>query len=152
MKQRMLVGAGGVAALSVLVAACNGYNNNPNVGPTYCGNPAHIVLVYPAPNATGVPNTIGIIYVAAPQSLGSSTTYALALLGPAGSGENTNPFTAVAASAVPTPSASPSFSNPHYYQSTLTAPLSPSTEYAVQFNDTANFCTPNVSLGDFTTQ
>jgi hypothetical protein len=150
MKKRMLLGAGSVAALSSLVAACGGYNNN--LGPAYCGNPAHIALIYPAPGATAVPNTISVIYVAAPQSLGTSTTYGLALLGPAGYVQNTNTFTAVSASAVPSPAASPGFGNPHYYQSSLVAPLSPTTEYSVDFNDTANFCTPNVSLGDFTTR
>jgi hypothetical protein len=152
MKKRMLLGAGGIAALSVLVAACGGNNNN-NLGPTYCGNPARLVLIYPAPGATSVPVGTNAVYVAAPQSLGPSTTYDLAVLGPGGSGSNTNTFSSVSASAVPSPAASPGFANPHYYVSApIGFPLSPATEYAVYFNDTANFCTPNVVLGNFTTQ
>jgi hypothetical protein len=150
MNKRMLLGGAAIAALAFLLAACGGGYGGVS-GPAYCGNPSNIVLAYPAPGATAVPNTLAKIYVAAPIGLGSSTSYALYLLGPGGGFEYTNPFTAVAASAVPTPAATPGFANPQYYVSTLTAALSPATEYAVYFNDTANGCTPNVSLGSFTT-
>jgi hypothetical protein len=150
MNKRMLFAGGGVLAFAVLAAGCGGYNNN--YGPTYCGNPSHIVLIYPAPGASAIPSTIGAVYVAAPIGLGGSTSYGATIVGPGGGSENTNTFTSVQQSAIPTPAATPSFSNPHYYQATLTAPLAPATEFEVYFNDTANFCQPNVALGGFTTQ
>ena len=112
-----------------------------------------MVLVYPAPGATAVPDGTSALYAAAPSPLPTGNQYDVDLQGPPAYGaQYTATFTHVAASAVPSPAASPGFANPVYYETQLAASLSSATTFAAYFNDQGSNCVPSASLGTFSTQ
>jgi hypothetical protein len=144
------------AAFALLVgaaslAACNGNNSSTPGG---CGAPSgKVALVYPAPNATGIPDNFpGVIFGA---SVGLGGNYQ-ALLQP-----TTLPLgnfiglgTVVTWSQpLPTPYQTPSFSNPLYQISSFAGqnPLSSGTTYEIFLNDSGSNCNPTFQ-GQFTAQ
>lgn len=148
-------------ALSVLVVvglvACNGGGGNtivtPTPGPT-CAPGTTVQLVYPIPGATGVPDSPQQIVFAAASPLPASYN---AVLNNANTLNGNQAYTAatvkvIAASQVPTPSATPSFANPTYESVTLLSGFTSAQTIYVWLNDTANNCTPLGPVGSFTTQ
>lgn len=139
-----IVGAG------VVVAACNTNNNSV---PGNCGSPSgvsQIVLVYPAPGATGVPDSIPHVIVGATSSIPQG--WGVTALSTVGQAANGVAFT-TPPSPLPTPNQLPTFANPTYYDSPINAspPFAGST-VAILLNNVSSDCVPNVQIGTFTTQ
>jgi len=135
----------GVAAL-VACNSSNAINSVPN-----CGAPSgKVVLVYPAPNSTGIPDNFpGVIFGS---SSGLASSYQ-ALLLPAGNSQFV-PLESVAAapSPLPSPYQTPSFANPVYQESASGGVTLPSgTSVQVFLNDQNSNCSPAL-LGAFTSQ
>jgi len=109
--------------------------------------------VYPAPNATGVPDTFQQIIVAVSSPLPSSwdavVQYNDPVFGlqsrPGGNVVTVNP-------PFPTPNATPPFANPVYQSSSFTNIVFPAnTQISVFLNDLNSVCTPT-SVSSFKTQ
>lgn len=151
MNKRMVWGFAATALLGLTLSACNGGSNNNNIfNPGKCTPPATTVMVYPIPGATGVPDETQTIYVASQSGQLANGSYGTAIAPPnGGSTYNGGNFVKVAAGAVPSPAASPGFSNPVYYASSIGG-LSAGSTYAIGFNQNVN-CVP-VNLGSFTTK
>ncbi|HTU71374.1 MAG TPA: hypothetical protein VMF11_13775 [Candidatus Baltobacteraceae bacterium] len=152
---RNLIAGSAFAVFAVAIAACGGGGTTiqaPTPGPT-CSPGEAVQMVYPIPGATGVtdnpqqfvfavasplPNTWNA-YINTSDSLsGSVQTYA---------GMETIP-----ASNVPSPSATPSISNPYYQSITLTGGFSSGETIYVWLNNESSNCTPLGPVGSFTTQ
>ncbi|MGH7728912.1 MAG: hypothetical protein ACREM2_08985 [Vulcanimicrobiaceae bacterium] len=141
------VGALGVAAL----AACGG-NSNPNSANLPCGAPqGQVVVAYPAPSSTGIPDNFQGVIFASTNGLSGSYSAALAANG-SSQGILLQNVSAVSPP-FPTPFASPSFANPVYQESSYfgNSPLSAATTYGVYLNDQNSNCTPTL-LSTFTSQ
>ncbi len=149
----------GLIFVGAVLAACgpsfNGHGGPPPGAGTDCTPPANAVLVYPAPNATNVPATISAIYVALPSPLPNPGFYDVELTGPPTYGSVLEEaFVSVSASAVPTPNATPTYSNAQYYESSLSSTLTTGSAFNVYWNQ-FNACTTGTSasfLGSFTTE
>lgn len=155
MTQRSLLG---LIVVAVALAACGPYYSHgvpPGFG-TDCIPPTGAVLVYPAPNATNVPDNTNAIYIALPSPLPNAGAYDVALTGPPSYGTVLeNGFVSVSASAVPTPNATPTYASPQYYESTLRSTLTAASAFAVYWNQANSACNTGTSasfLGSFTTQ
>jgi hypothetical protein len=152
MMKRFLFSSVAAAAASIaLLAGCNSNNNPPAPGPT-CSPPngTQSQLVYPAPNATAVPDAFGQIIIGSTAALPNSwNVVAVTALSPSGVGGGrvqnaTPPF--------PTPNATPSFANPVYQSSSFSGGTFPGEVVTVYLNNTSSNCTPLGPLGSFTTQ
>jgi len=122
-------------------------------------------LVYPAPNSTGVSTSLAQVVVATsgtlPTTWTSNNGWDIELnYTPAGAYPGYAlgaEFTTTSYSAVPTPNATPSFSNPTYWQSTFSyasnanTPLPPGTLITATMNNLNSNCYPGVTIGTFTT-
>jgi hypothetical protein len=141
----------GCSVLAAMVlAGCNG-NNSSNPG--QCNPPGGIstVLVYPAPNATGIPDNFGVVVFGSTRPLPASfqayvvndTTQNSVYYNPLGTPPNP----------LPTPDALPAFANPAYQSSGNpgTSFVSGST-ITVYLNDTSSNCVPTLNLGSFRVQ
>jgi hypothetical protein len=148
--RRLLFGALGAGAL--LLAACNtGGGSVTNPGP--CGPPvgSSVVLVYPAPGATAVPDNFGLVV------LGSTTTLPTSYQAYVYNTTTNNGFlfnaVSIPPNPLPTPNATPSFANPIYQASG-----NPGTTFVagstinVYLNNANSTCVPQNSLGSFTVQ
>jgi hypothetical protein len=144
-------------ALTLLAAAiltgCNNNNgiyNPPGTG-TNCGNPPNsLQVVYPIPGAKHVNPNITAIYVATNGTLPSGNSYNFFLNYSQGQ-QYTGNFTQISASSLPSPHATPTFSNPIYYATPLQYPLGPIQGVQVFWNDGGTGCTPNVIVSTFAT-
>jgi hypothetical protein len=140
--------ASGVTAL----AACSGNPNNYNSANLACGAPTgQVALAYPAPGATGIPDNFAGIVFASTNGLTSSYQ---AVVVPAGSSQGTQlaPI-ASAPSPLPSPYATPSFTNPVYQESASDGYILPAaTQISVYLNDLNSNCQPEKLLGTFTSQ
>ncbi|HEV3152327.1 MAG TPA: hypothetical protein VGZ02_00830 [Candidatus Baltobacteraceae bacterium] len=144
-----------LAGVAVSLAACNNGAAAPGP-PAPCGSPPGVsqtVLVYPAPGATGVPDSIGQVIVASNAAISNSgpNTWDIELEDGLGNGFLGNAF-APAPSPLPTPNQQPTFANPVFQTSTFTNVNIPGETLAVVLNNTASSCTPSVQVGTFTTQ
>lgn len=140
-------------ACAVSLAACGGGSNNtpPAPGPT-CSPPSgtQFALVYPAPNATAVPDAFGQIIIGTSPALPSSWNVVVATaISPNGVGGGT---VQTAATPLPTPNATPSFANPVYQSSSFSGGTFPGEVVSVFLNNTSSNCTPLGPVGSFTTQ
>ena len=146
-----------VVAVTLLVA-CAGGATNPGVNPG-CGFPPPLpappapYLIYPAPNATAVPDNAGVLVFGGPSASGPIAIFTSGVSVPIGA------FTA-APSPLPSPHATPGaqFSNYPYYAAPIPT-LSPASTYTVTSSyqtwaDTPPSCTATATqtLGSFTTQ
>jgi hypothetical protein len=137
------------AAATVLLSACGGnYYSSP--GPP-CGAPQGTVIVaYPAPGSTGVPDNFPGIIFASTHALFSSYQ---AIVVPNGSSIGT-PLAPVAmfTPPLPTPNQTPSFANPIYQMSAANGYILPAaTLINVYLNDLNSNCSPRL-LSSFTSQ
>lgn len=142
--------AAGAAALAL--AACNNGNATPAVptpGPT-CQPPAgtQTALVYPAPDATAVPDNFGRIIIGASPALPSSWDVVVSTVLAVTPGQTFQP----APSPLPTPNATPSFANPVYQSSSFGGLSFRGEVVKVYLNNTGTNCTPLGPIGQFTTQ
>ena len=132
---------------AALVSACNG-NSSPA---PVCGAPqGTVVVAYPAPGATAVPdNFLGVIF-ASSKGLGSSYQ---ALLVPNGSSSFVSLLTvAMFTPPLPVPNQTPSFPNPIYQASAANGYVLPAaTAINVYLNDLGSNCAPRF-MSTFTSQ
>ena len=140
--------AGAAAAL----AACNSGSAAP-APPGPCGSPAGVsqtVLVYPAPGATAVPDSIPLVIVGSTSAIPAG--WSVAAVTNTGQGAIGTQFT-VAPTPLPSPNQTPSFANPVYQSSSVNAsPPFAGTVVTVYLNNLNSSCVPSVPLGTFTTQ
>jgi|SRR5579872_1968690 len=146
------------AAAVVALAACNNYNQPTTIqtpGPA-CPVPSGTFMVFPAPNATAVPDATTSVYFSEPTPLPANNQFQLvvssntnsALYGAQGS---SIPPVSVAASALPANSATPPYANPTYYVVTV-PPLIGATSFTVFWNDSFTNCSATAPIGSFSTQ
>ncbi len=142
-----------IAALAACSSGAPGPVTGPTPGPT-CSPPATTTaysLVYPAPNATGVPDQFGQVVIAASPSPFPSSWNVVVTTPLSPSGVSGGDFVA-AATPFPQPTATPSFANPSYQSSSFGSVNFPGEVVRVFLNDTASNCTPLGPIGQFTTQ
>lgn len=139
------------AAMGLSACGGGGSTNPPAPGPT-CSPPSgtQTALVYPAPNATGVPDQLGQVVIGASPALPSSWNVVLVRASTGGSLGGGN-FTA-APQPLPTPNATPPFANPVYQSSSFGNSVFGGLVLQVFLNDTASNCTPVGPIATFTTQ
>lgn len=151
-----LFGARGLVVLGVAsalaLAGCGGSGSNPPL----CSPPnsGQTVLVYPAPNSTGIPDALPEIIVASTVALTSSFDIDVendTLQATEPNYESVVPWPS--SSPLPTPNATPSFLNPIYQQSQAQAgeTLVAGSQITVFLNNVASNCNPS-PLGSFTVQ
>ena len=158
----------GTVAAALLLAGCNNNSNGgtpPTSGPN-CGGPANqMEVLYPRPNAGAVPPTANIIYVAfngalpsgnqydliSNQSNGAAPQYSVNQAGQPVNGSGSG-FFSVSASQIPSPHATPTFSNPVYMATGFPTPFGPLDTIQLYWNDFGTQCTPNVVVSSFTTK
>jgi hypothetical protein len=143
-----------VVAAAGLLVACNGNNNNPPGTGTNCGGPANnMEVLYPRPGSKTAPSTLANIFVATQGALPTSNSFnfymntSVPLLYPF-----TSTFFRVSASAIPSPHATPTYSNPVYYASSLQSPPGPLNAVQLLWNDGGTGCNPNFIVSTFTTE
>ncbi|MBV9269948.1 MAG: hypothetical protein JO165_02560 [Candidatus Eremiobacteraeota bacterium] len=141
-----------IVALGAFAACNSGGSNNTPASP--CTIPASSVsVVYPAPNATGVPGAFQQIIVAVSSPLPSSWNAVIQYTDPVNALQTRGGNQVVTVSPpFPTPSATPSFANPVYQSSAFPSLVVPSNvTVSVFLNDLNSGCTPT-SVSSFTTQ
>lgn len=143
------IGAGfAIAAIALVLCSCNG-NSSPQ---PICGAPqGTVVVAYPPPNATAVPDNFpGIIFASSTQPLGSAYQ---ALVLPNGSSSAIQLLTvAMFTPPLPNPNQTPSFPNPIYQESASGGFILPAaTLINVYLNDLNSNCAPRL-LSTFTSQ
>lgn len=151
MKLRVVLFAG-IVALAAFAACNTGGSNNTPAAP--CTIPAtSFAVVYPAPNASAVPDAIQQIIVAVNSPLPASWNAVIQY--PSGGVVQTAVGAPVATvnPPFPTPNATPSFANPVYQSSSFpTNPVVPSGATVTVFlNDLGSNCTPT-SVSTYTAQ
>lgn len=145
----ILAGAG-------LLAACNNGSvaAPPGTGTNCGGPPNQLEVLYPAPGAKNVSDTLGNIFVSTNGNLPPSNQFNFLLAQSNGSSTFTSLFQGTSASQIPTPHATPSYSNPSYYVSSL--PISyiigPSQTVNIYWNDGGTGCTPHTLVSTFKTK
>jgi hypothetical protein len=155
-----------IAATSVL-AACNGNNGFPGPGPTpgppsgNCGGPPsknQLEMVYPIPNGKNAPPALGNIYIATKGGLPPSNQFDFYLVQSNGSTTYTGPFAQISESQIPTPHATPKYSNPTYYASAIAGPygssylIGPNQSVSLLWNDGGRNCSPHFLVASFRTK
>ena len=148
-----MLGALGSAAL--LLAACNAGNS----GGTYtpggpCGPPVgnSVVLAYPAPGATAVPDNFGQVILASASALPSS--YDVYVVNTTTQVAGYFAGVSAAPNPLPTPNATPPFANPVYQASVNNGAVGifPGDALTVYLNNGNSTCVPTTSIGSFTVQ
>lgn len=152
---RLLLGALVVAAAAAL-AACNGNDGYTYVAPTpgpTCSPGVAVQMIYPIPGATGVPdNPQQFVFAVASPLPNNWNAYLNTSNSYQGGAYTIAGMETIAASQVPSPSATPSFSNPSYQSITLSAGFTSGQTIYVWLNNQATSCRPLGPLGSFTTQ
>jgi hypothetical protein len=152
------------AAASVLVA-CNGNNGfgpgpSPTSGPTgNCGGPPNqLEVVYPIPGTRQAPPSLANIYVATKGQLPPSNEFDFFLSQSNGSSTFTGPFAGISLSQIPTPRATPSYSNAVYYASPIAGPygstyiIGPRQAVSLLWNNGGVNCVPHFIVSNFRTK
>jgi hypothetical protein len=121
--------------------------------PPQCRPPKGVqtVLVYPAPNATGIPDNFGLVVLGSTAALPAG--YQAAVINVTTQNGVYYNVVGVAPSPIPTPNATPPFANPVYQASgnpgvTWVA----GSTIAVYLNNTRSGCNPTYQLGSFVVQ
>jgi len=147
---RTIFGALGLAAV---LAACNSGAATTPI--TACGPPANVstVLVYPAPNATGIPDNFPYVVLGSTAAL--PAYYQVYVVN--NTTGNAVYFNSVSTppNPIPTPSATPSFANPVYQSSGTPTGVSfvAGSSITVYLNNANNpNCVPATALGTFSVQ
>lgn len=157
---------GALAAAALIAAGCNNSNCYGCATISACSVPAGMkyALVYPAPSSTAVTTNLAQVVVGTSGTLPSdwqsgsgwdvellytpTGAYPGAILGQTFATTNP-PF--------PAPNATPSFSSPSYWSSSISyaananTPLPPGTLITATLNDLNSTCFPGVTIGTFST-
>ncbi len=151
---------GAFAAGAALLAGCNGSsgNNNPPPGVgTNCGGPPsanQLQVLYPIPNSRNAPQALGNIYVSTKGQLPPSNQFNLFLAQANGAQTFTSVFFGISKSQIPSPHATPGYSNAVYYASSLPPSyiIGPNQAVSLLWNDGGTGCSPHVVISSFRTQ
>jgi hypothetical protein len=142
--------AGFVAIVTLAATACS---SNVVTNPPQCKPPSGVqtVLVYPAPNATAIPDNLPLVVLGSTSALPSGYQ-ALIVNISTQNGYYYNPVS-IAPSPIPTPYATPAFANP-IYQSSVNPGVTwvSGSTIAVYLNNSNSGCNPSYQLGSFTVQ
>jgi len=158
----------GALAAAVSLAACNNGNNNNSLPPgsgTNCGSPPYqLEILYPKPNARGLPPNVGGVVVAFNRSLPSGNLYDLWVNQSNGTTQYTtnnnggpvfgpgSGFTSINAAQIPSPHANPTYANPSYYATSFSKIIGPTQAVNLYWNDAGLACTPNIIVSSFRTK
>ncbi len=138
-------------ALALVLAGCNGNGSN-SISQCTPPNGIGTVLVYPAPNASGVPDNFGVVVLASTAPLPPSFQVYVVN----NSTQNSVLFNILgtAPNPLPSPNAPATFANPVYQSSGAPAGTSfvPGSSISVYLNDSGSNCNPSLSLGTFRVQ
>jgi hypothetical protein len=145
-----------IFSTAAVLAACNGnsvFNNPPGSG-TNCGGPPsanQVQVLYPIPGATNAPPGLGTLYISSKGQL-PSNQFNLGLALSNGGLLGTSPFFGTSASKIPKPHATPTYSNPTYYATSLgpSVVIGPNQSVSVLWSQT-NACTPRTQISSFST-
>jgi hypothetical protein len=148
-----------VFAAGAVLAACNSASNNsqpPGTG-SNCGGPPssnQLEVLYPIPNSRRAPPALGNIYVSTSGQLPPNNQFNFELVQANGSSTFTGTFTGISESQIPTPHATPSYSNPVYYASSLPPSyvIGPNQAVSLLWNDGGTGCTPHFLVASFKTK
>jgi hypothetical protein len=157
---------GAILGLASILAACNGSNNSvigpgPTPGPPSgnCGGPPNqLEVVYPIPGTRKAPPSLANIYVATKGALPPSNQFNFFLSQSNGASTFTGPFVAISESQVPTPHATPGYSNPSWYASAIAGPygsgyiIGPAQAVTLLWNDGGRNCIPHFEVASFRTK
>lgn len=138
-----------LAACAGGLAACN--NSNPSVTPTpgpTCSPPGQTVLVYPAPNASGVVNSNGEVVIGSTVALPS--TWDIVITDAVNPNGATLGTVQTATPPFPSPNQTPAFPNPQYQSASSGVPFASSQVVTVFVNDPNSNCSPD-QIGSFST-
>lgn len=139
----------GLLALACAAAACNSGNSSNTPAPACTVPVAQYALVYPAPNATAVPDQIQQIIIGSTSALPNSWD---AVLTYPGALPNYGSAVATVQPPFPSPTATPSFANPVYQSSAFTNLVIPSgATVSVFLNDLNSGCAPTGPIATFKT-
>lgn len=152
---RNLIFGSAFAILAMAIAACGGGGTTiqaPTPGPT-CSPGETVQMIYPIPGATGVPdNPQQFVFAVALPLPDTWNAYINNTNSLNGSAETVAGMETIPASNVPSPSATPTISNPYYQSITLTGGFTSGVTVYVWLNNESSNCTPLGPLGSFTTQ
>ncbi|MBV9719990.1 MAG: hypothetical protein JOZ77_11775 [Candidatus Eremiobacteraeota bacterium] len=151
---------GAILALTsaAVLAACN---NNGNVSVPgqgqNCGGPPssnQLEVLWPIPNTKKAPPNVGNIYVSTKGTLPPSNSFNFYIVQSNGASTFTSTFYGISESAIPTPHAKPTYSNPTYYASSLPSSyiIGPKQPVSIFWNDGGTGCSPHVLVSSFTTK
>jgi hypothetical protein len=158
------IGALCLLSAAAVLAACNSNGNSVTVPPgtgTNCGGPPssnQLEVLFPIPNSRNAPIALGNVYVSTKGQLPPSNLFNMFLTQSNGSQTFTGVFRGINASQVPSPHATPSYSNPVYYASAIAGPygsgytIGPDQTVTLLWNDGGTGCTPKVPVVTFRTR
>ena len=153
----------GFLTIAAVLTACNNANsiNTPPPGTgSNCGGPPssnHLEVLYPIPNSRSAPPGLGNIYVSTKGQLPPSNSFNFLLAQANGGQTFTGPFAGISESQIPTPHATPSYSNPIYYATSIGGPygsgysIGPDQAVSLFWNDGGTGCTPHFLVSSFQT-
>jgi hypothetical protein len=144
-------------ATAGVLAAC-GNNNSVNLPAgtgSNCGAPPsgnQVEVLYPKPGYKKAPPGLGTIFISTKGQLPPNSQYNLFLSQSNGAFSATSVFFGTSLSKIPDPHASPTYSNPTYYATSLPSSyiIGPSQSVSVLWN-IANGCTPRNQVSSFNT-
>ena len=140
------------------MAACNsgggGNSTPPGVGSNCGGPPNQLEVLNPIPNTKKAPPTLANIYVATKGQLPASNSFNFYLVQSNGSQTFTSTFYGISKSQIPTPHATPTYSNAVYYASSLPPSylIGPNQSVSLIWNDGGTGCTPHTLVSSFSTK
>jgi hypothetical protein len=146
-----------ILSATLVLSACNG-NGGISPGPApsgTCGGPPNqLEVLYPIPNSKNAPPALGNIYVSTKGALPPSNSFNFFLVQSNGGSTFTGNFAQITAGQIPTPHASPSYSNPTYYASSLPPSyiIGPAQAVSLFWNDGGTGCTPHFLVSSFKTK
>jgi hypothetical protein len=146
--------ASALATCAIALAACgNDYTTSaPTPGPT-CSPGTTVQMIYPIPGATGVPdNPQQFVFAVASPLPNTWNAYVNNSSSLNGGAYTIAGMQTIQASQIPSPAATPSFSNPVYQSITLAEGFNSGVTIYVWLNNTNTNCTPAGPLGSFTTK
>jgi len=145
--------------LAGVLTACNGGNstsNPPGTGQN-CGGPpssSQLEVLWPIPNSKNASGQFNNIYVSTKGQLPPGNLFNFYLVQSNGGSTFTSTFFGASASQIPTPHATPSYSNPTYYATSLPSGyvVGPAQSVSLLWNDGGTGCTPHTEVATFTTK
>jgi hypothetical protein len=134
-------------AVAIAFAGCSNSNNNYNPGQCSLPSGTKTSLVYPAPNATGIPDNFGLVVLGSSPALPSN--YNVYVVNNSTQNSGYFNYLGPAPNPLPTPNAIPTFPAP-VYQSSGNPQVSfvAGSSISIYLNNSGN-CVPTLLLGTF---